>query len=412
MENKLLIIGFVWPEPKSSAAGSRMLQVIDLFLKANYEVTFATACTKSDNAFDLKSLGIETTTITLNDSSFDRFVSYFNPNVVLFDRFMTEEQYGWRVSEKCPSALKILDTEDLHCLRKGRHQAFKDGHVFNDNYLYNDFAKREIASVLRCDLTLLISEFEMNVLIKKFDIKSSQLYYLPFLVKEISKSEIQTYPSYEERQTIVTIGNFMHEPNWQAVLKLKNNIWPKLRRLLPHVQLHIYGSYVSQKATQLHNPKEHFYIKGFANSVDEVMQNAKICICYLPFGAGLKGKVLDAMKNGTPCAMNNIASEGMFGNNLPNGIIEDDVNLFIEKAANLYKNKTLWTNFQNNGIQALNARFNTTAFATLFIRHVAHLQKHINDHRQQHFLGQILQHHTMQSSKYLSKWIEEKNNNI
>ena len=409
MKKQLLVIGFVWPEPKSSAAGSRMLQIIDLFLKADYKVTFATACAKSDNAFDLKSIGVETTSIALNDSSFDTIVSELNPNVVLFDRFMIEEQFGWRISEQCPNALKVLDTEDLHSLRKGRHQAYKDGVTFNDDYLYNDFAKREIASVLRCDVTLMISEFEIELLTNKFNVKASQLFYLPFLVEELSDSNSSNLPSFEERQHIVTIGNFMHEPNWQAVLKLKNEIWPKLRQKLPHTELHIYGSYVPQKATQLHNPQERFFIKGFANSVDEVMQNARLCIAYLPFGAGLKGKVLDGMKNGTPCAMNAIASEGMFGKLMPNGIIEDDIDVFVDCVSNLYQDKNVWNDYQNNGFQTLKTRFNRSNFEALFINQIEALQQQLKTHRQQHFLGQVLQHHSMQSSKYMSKWIEEKN---
>ncbi len=386
-----------------------MLQIIDLFLKADYKVTFATACAKSDNAFDLKSIGVETTSIALNDSSFDTIVSELNPNVVLFDRFMIEEQFGWRISEQCPNALKVLDTEDLHSLRKGRHQAYKDGVTFNDDYLYNDFAKREIASVLRCDVTLMISEFEIELLTNKFNVKASQLFYLPFLVEELSDSNSSNLPSFEERQHIVTIGNFMHEPNWQAVLKLKNEIWPKLRQKLPHTELHIYGSYVPQKATQLHNPQERFFIKGFANSVDEVMQNARLCIAYLPFGAGLKGKVLDGMKNGTPCAMNAIASEGMFGKLMPNGIIEDDIDVFVDCVSNLYQDKNVWNDYQNNGFQTLKTRFNRSNFEALFINQIEALQQQLKTHRQQHFLGQVLQHHSMQSSKYMSKWIEEKN---
>jgi hypothetical protein len=44
------------------------------------------------------------------------FVKQLQPSIVLFDRFMIEEQFGWRV-ENCPNAVRILDTEDLHCLR-------------------------------------------------------------------------------------------------------------------------------------------------------------------------------------------------------------------------------------------------------------------------------------------------------
>ena len=132
---KLLIIGHHFPEPKSSAAGSRMLQIIECFQSNNYATTFACASAKNDNAFNLSKLGIEEVSIKLNHSSFDDFIRQLQPDIVLFDRFMTEEQFGWRVSEVCPDALKILDTEDLHGLRKGRHQALKDNKSFNKSYL-------------------------------------------------------------------------------------------------------------------------------------------------------------------------------------------------------------------------------------------------------------------------------------
>src|SRR5690606_5459984 len=131
MIQKLLIIGFVWPEPKSSAAGSRMMQLIEAYISFGYDVTFASACAKTETAFDLKTIGIQTENIQLNHSSFDDFVKQLQPDAVLFDRFMTEEQFGWRVAEQCPNALRILDTEDLHCLRKGRQQALKDGKPFD-----------------------------------------------------------------------------------------------------------------------------------------------------------------------------------------------------------------------------------------------------------------------------------------
>ncbi len=106
MSIKILIIGFVWPEPKSSAAGSRMMQLIAFFQSQNYQITFASPCAKSDNAFNLESIGVSQITIELNHTSFDKFVKNLNPNIVLFDRFMMEEQFGWRVVEQCPDAIK------------------------------------------------------------------------------------------------------------------------------------------------------------------------------------------------------------------------------------------------------------------------------------------------------------------
>src|SRR5690606_2597040 len=146
-----------------------MMQLIEAFQSFGYDITFASACAKTDNAFDLKSIGIHTGAIQLNHASFDTCIKDLQPNIVLFDRFMTEEQFGWRVAEQCPTAIRILDTEDLHFLRKGRQQALKDGKPFDDAYLYNDYTKREIASIYRSDLTLVISEEELNILAGEFE---------------------------------------------------------------------------------------------------------------------------------------------------------------------------------------------------------------------------------------------------
>jgi len=94
---KLLIIGFVWPEPNSSAAGGRMMQLISLFKEEGYDITFASPAMESVYKVDLEALDVEKKSISLNSSSFDVFIKELNPSVVLFDRFMIEEQFGWRV---------------------------------------------------------------------------------------------------------------------------------------------------------------------------------------------------------------------------------------------------------------------------------------------------------------------------
>ena len=410
MNPTLLIVGFVWPEPKSSAAGSRMMQLIEVFQSANYDITFASACSKTDHAFDLLSIGVKTENIILNDSSFDAFVKNLNPTIVLFDRFMVEEQFGWRVAEHCPDALRLLDTEDLHSLRKGRQQALKDNKSFNKSYLQNDTAKREIASILRCDLSFIISQVEIEILVNQFNIDERLLYYLPFLLDPISSDTQKKCSSFKDRNHFVTIGNFMHPPNFDAVLFLKTDIWPLIRAKLPKAEMHIYGSYVSEKAKQLHNDKDGFLIKGFTEDVNQVMQDAKVCLAPLRFGAGLKGKLIDAMINGTPCVTTTIGAEGMYGTlKDTNAFIEDDAKAFAIQAAELYSNKIYWNGKQKNGFMIVNTLYDKAIYTKDVLHKIDALLSDLQTHREQHFLGQILMHHMMQSTKYMSKWIEEKN---
>lgn len=223
---KLLIIGHTFPEPSTTAAGSRMMQLLKLFKEENYQITLASTAAISERTVNLKNQNISVKNILLNDASFDEFVKELNPEIVIFDRYITEEQFGWRVSEHCPDALKILDTEDLHFLRKAREEAIKDNKPVSEANLFSEITKRELASILRCDLSLIISEYEMELLQNTFKISSEILYYLPFLIETIS--EEKTISSFIERQNFLAIGNLLHAPNVDSVLQLKQ-LWPKIK---------------------------------------------------------------------------------------------------------------------------------------------------------------------------------------
>lgn len=409
VKNKLLILGHNFPEPTTTAAGVRMLQLIDLFLEQGFTITFASTATKSDNSADLHALNIEEVPIALNDPSFDEFLKDLKPNIVLFDRFITEEQFGWRVAEICPNALSVLDTEDLHFLRKAREEAYKKEIPVTEANLFTETAKRELASILRCDLTLIISEVEMNILTEKFQIPEGLLYYLPFLLlAEISEAQKKQQSNFEERQHFITIGNMKHAPNVASVKILKEHIWPKLRQKIPLAQLHIYGAYVPQQLQEMHSPKDGFFIKGWVQDISVVMQKAKVQLAPLPFGAGLKGKILDAMQYGLPTVTTAVGAEGMYGANDAPGGIEDDWEQFSAAAMLLYEEKGNWLHAQKEGYAILKQRFHKNSFSAPFAAKVFHLLGNLETHRQQHFIGQILQYKTLKATKYLSKWIEEK----
>jgi len=402
---QVLILSALWPEPTSSAAGSRMMQLIHICIQENWSVCYASTANRSPHSENLGQLGVQTATILLNDASFDVFIQKMKPDLVLFDRFMLEEQFGWRVAEHCPNALRVLDSEDLHGLRKAREQAIKNGKPFSDRDLLSDVAFREIASIYRCDLTLIISQHELKLLETFFKVPKALLLYLPFLLGEITKPLMR----YKDRKHFITIGNFLHPPNWDAVRHLKTTIWPLIRKQLSNAQLLVYGAYPSPKVTQLHNPEEGFLIKGRAESAQEVLQDARVLLAPLRFGAGLKGKLIDAMCYGTPNTTTTIGAEGIAGELPWGGYVEDEVSAFAKAAVGLYSDESLWQKAQEAGIQIINTRFLKTEFETIFISCIQTLLGNLKSHRQANFTGAMLFHHTLQSSKYLGKWIETKN---
>lgn len=406
---KLLVIGYVWPEPKSSAAGTHIMSIMRLFKTNGYKVEFCTPCAVSEHSIDLKEEGINSSSIELNSDSFDVYIKEYNPNTVLFDRFMMEEQFGWRVEKNCPDALKILDTEDLQLLRNARHQALKENRDIGKADLFSTLAKREISAILRCDISLIISSYEMKLLKETFKVDSSLLHHLPFMVN-LDKCPSKT-KDYKEREHFMTIGNFRHAPNWDVVLYLQK-IWPLIRKQLPKAQLHIYGSYPPPKATALNNPKTGFLIKGWADDAFEVMENARVCLAPIRFGAGIKGKLLDAMIMQTPSITSSIGSEGMYENETWPGFISDDLEEFAKKAVELYNDEKLWNGAKENSTVLLKSKYDESILSKKLIEKVDEVYENLKEHRLDNFMGSMLRHHSMASTKYMSQWIEEKNKNI
>lgn len=401
----LVVLGYVWPEPASSAAGWRMLSLLELYRAQGWQIVFASAAERGPHRADLLSLGISEVTINLNCSSFDQWIAGLQPDVVLFDRFMLEEQFGWRVEAACPQALRVLDSEDLHCLRAARQQAFKEKRPLQTRDLYSELAIREIAAILRCDVTLTISEYEMTLLQQTFQVPASQLVYCPFLLQHTSDTAV--LPDFASRQHFVFIGNFRHEPNWQAVLWLQQ-IWPLIRRQLPQAELHIYGAYPPPKATALHNAKQGFLIKGWADDAAAVMQYARVCLAPLPFGAGLKGKLIDAMQNGTPSVTTAIGSEGMCLNEQFAGLVAGDNQGIADAACVLYQDEQQWLAAQQQGFAILAQKFARKTLEPVIWQQLEAARTQLDSHRSQLFYGLMLRQQQYRSSKFMGQWIEAK----
>lgn len=408
-QQQLLIIGKVWPEPDSSAAGSRMMQLIDLLQQVGWSVHFASAAGESQHRVDLSARDVNEIEIKVNDSHFDEVIRDLQPEVVLFDRFMTEEQFGWRVAAECPDALRILDTEDLHTLRHARHKALQNNRDFGYRDLNNEIAKREIASIYRSDLSLIISKKEMELLKEHFKVPVQLLHYLPFLLDPIGEKVIDNTPKYTERQHFTTIGNYLHEPNWDALRFLKTDIWPIISEKLPEAEMHVYGAYATQKVEQLHNEEERFLIKGRAEDAGEVISRARVLLAPLRFGAGLKGKLIDAMLNGTPSVTTPTGAEAMHDHLPWAGIISKQADEFAEAAVQLYTEPGQWETARQHGRTIINRCFDNNRFGPEFIDRMQSIRNSLDTHRQQNFTGAMLMHHTMASTEYMSRWIEEKN---
>jgi O-antigen biosynthesis protein len=403
----LLIIGWVWPEPNSSAAGSRMVQLIHLFKQQGYQVTFASPAQRTQHMYDLSEIDVACQDIALNCDSFDIFIRELQPSAVMYDRYMMEEQFGWRVAKYCPDAIRILDTEDLQSLRNARHQAYKQAGNLANVDLHTELAVREVAAIFRCDLTIMISPFEVELLTNHYQVPEYLLSYIPFIYDEEQLAR-ETKP-YQEREHYVSIGNFRHAPNWDSVLWLKQQIWPKIRKKLPEAELHIYGAYPPKKATDLHCDKTGFLVKGWAEDALNVVESAKVLLAPLRFGAGIKGKLADAMLCGTPSVTTAIGAEGMTTDDMWPGIVIESVEAIVEGAVSLYANENQWQAASNLAVTTRKILFSEADYLQAFKQQIIDIENNLEQHRNQNFVGLMLNHHSHRSSQFMSQWIAAKN---
>lgn len=422
---KVLYLGYVWPEPNSSAAGSRTMAFLRLFRSQNWQVIFASVAALSPHRADLSALQIEEKQLALNCDSFDQFVRDYQPDLVVFDRFFTEEQFAWRVERQVPNALRVLDTCDLHSLREARHQLLKQALQAHPNererqlvlqpssdraslvqqMAQSDLALREIAAIYRCDLSLMISRFETELLRDAFALPSYLLCENNLMLTARGGSP----PEFQQRQGFVSIGNFRHAPNWDAVLYLKHAVWPRLRAKMADAQIDVYGSYPPPKAIALHQPEHGFHVRGWADDAQQVMAAARVCLAPIRFGAGIKGKLADAMAAGTPSVTTRIGAESMHGDMHWGGAIADQLDDFVDAAIRLASDQTEWQIAQQRGQQILQQHFDYDTAASDFINAILRAREQQAARRLQNFTGAMLRHHSMKSTQYMSQWIQLKN---
>jgi O-antigen biosynthesis protein len=423
---KVLVIGYVWPEPRSSAAGGHMMQILETFLAQGWGITFSSPAALGEHKADLQALGIAECAIELNNSSFDDFICQLAPDIVLFDRFMMEEQFGWRVEKHCPDALRVLETCDLQSLRDARQQRLKNhlkAHPDSDDFstLFapaleeefelmadTDIAKREIAAIYRCDISLMISDVEIRLLTEQFKVPAALLHWCPLMLEV----PIAPFTPFEDRAHFLSIGNFRHAPNWDAVLWMKNSLWPLIRQQLPGAQLHIYGSYTPPKATALHNPAQGFHVMNWAEDALQVMSAARICLAPLRFGAGIKGKLADGMLCGTPNVTTPIGAEAMGDEQPWPGAIEQSAAALAAAAVALYQDRERWTEAQEQGRQLLARRYDYVRHAPALVACLEQCRENLAAHRRNNFTGSMLRHHAHKSTQYMSQWIEAKNRTV
>ena len=391
---KSLIIGYVWPERTSSAAGVRTWNVVRLLKSIGYEVYFSSPSKTSSFRDELETVGVKTVQFEANDSAFNQYVSELDPHLVIFDRFVIEEQFGWRVREACPKALRVIDTQDLHFLRRARERALKSGGELD---LMTDDTFREVAAIYRSDMSLILSDYEYDLLLG-LGIPRNKLFVLRFCY-DFQESGL----SFGERLNFSWIGNFRHPPNADSVFQLVREIWPEIRKLIPQAELHVFGAYPPKEVSELNQPSSGVYVRGWVPEACVALENFRVSLAPLRFGAGIKGKIADSWAAGTPVVTTAIGAEGMAGELPFGGSVTNSYAEFISEAVSFYHDGVKWSDAQRTGYQVLRERFSFDGQRAVLLDAISRID------RKNDLIGSMLWYHQLRSTEYFSRWIELKN---
>ncbi|MBU6376232.1 MAG: glycosyltransferase, partial [Bdellovibrionales bacterium] len=354
--------------------------------------------------------------ILLNHSSFDSWIGALCPQLVIFDRFVTEEQFGWRVRQASPGSVMILDTQDLHFLRSSREKLFRE--ALNAERWERvesgvpaawetDLVCRELASLHRVDLAWLISDFEQALLINRFRVEPSRLFVSRFAYPQRPWLREPAAKAFQERMGFVQLGNFRHAPNLDAFRWLRQEVWPRIRCLLPQARVDVYGAYPTQEVLEANQPQLGFFVHGRAEDLSEVFRKARVSLAPLRFGAGIKGKIADSWWHGVPVVSTSIGSEGMGSAGAWGGLISDSAEEFATESVRLHESQDQWELSRAHAGRVLDERFSESVFVeqireSILRANQCHLEAK-ND-----WIRQMLNHATLDTYRYFGKWLELK----
>jgi glycosyltransferase involved in cell wall biosynthesis len=334
---RILIVDFEFPEPDRSSGGHRLYRIIELLREEGHELAFLSIdywqiWKKQDQKYPdmLKAIGVETHRDgwALSERG-GKFIDEFNPDAVILSKYYMANMLISYLRVTHPFARLILDTVDVHFLREQRQ----------GSAAWPETRDNELAACNAVDRVWAITPAD-HAEIVKWNTSPLDIHVVPNIHNAVGPGE-----SYEYREGIVFVGNYVHEPNKDAVRLMHHHIMPQTRNLgCPDGFLAV-GPY-----NELLPKYKGLKTSGYVEDLNGLLSKAKVGVAPLTYGAGMKGKVGSYMCNGLPVVTTKIGAEGM-------GLVDGETALIREledfpvAIQSLYEDKELWNRLSCGGLK-------------------------------------------------------------
>lgn len=375
----VLIVDPFLPMPDRASGSLRLFRIVQMFRAMDCDVTFIARNGNGQQAYQrqLEALGV--TVHATDPEKMARLGHACSAPAVDLQRILAErpchlawlsfydiaEQYLPEIRQHSPGTVIVADTVDVHFLRETRQAEMAgDAEALAAAARTRD---RELAIYGQADLVVTVTDADARTL------QDAGLATPTFTVPNIHTSEEQV-PGWEGRDGLVFVGNFNHTPNIDAVLWLVREILPRVKARLPGVRLEIVGN--NPPATVRALASEHVQVSGWVPDTKPHLDAARISVAPLRVGAGMKGKVGEALAHGLPVVTTPIGAEGM---DLVDGrevLIAESADAFANAVVRLHQDRAMWERMAEAGRESVERRYGIAAVASLLLQLMRAVDEH------------------------------------
>ena len=363
-----LVCSYYAPHADRDSGSRRLLNLMRLLKEDGWSVSFA-ASNGLGEEHHLRALRQQG--IALYDASkqsMEELLSAFRFDLALFAFWPTAEYYLPMVRRHSAGTRVLVDSIDLNFLREARRVFVQsNGHGrrhAGDGLLDWGYAGQMIAELntyAAADGVLAISQKEadwINDLVGRRD----RARLVP-----LSEDRKPSSVPFAKREGIVFVGNFQHAPNVDAVRFLCQSVVPKLDpSLLGKHPIYIVGNALNDTVRAFGDKLPNVRMVGWVPSLDPYFERARVSVLPLTYGAGIKGKLVQALMTGTPTVSTTIGVEGLDLRDGEHVLVADDPAEFAAAITRLLKEKPLWQQLAAQGRKHVLKAFSQKAEETQF----------------------------------------------
>lgn len=350
----VLVIDHYVPQPDRDAGSRVMIDFMDSFIELGAVVKFWPYDMVRNPVYarKLERDGIEVVHTGIRAERFREYVRQHGKefDVVLLSRPEVAMEFIDDVKEYCTAAKVLFFGHDLHSARLRRQFEVSGTQELLERAESTERTERAIWS--QVDLSLYPSEEEAAEVLALAP--GTPVDWVPLVSFDRFAERIERHP--EGRSDILFVAGFAHPPNVDAALWLVNEIFPKVRRSHPGVRLRLVGSNPTAEVMAL--AANDVEVTGFVSAEELALEyrRARVVVAPLRFGAGVKLKVLEAMRYGVPLVTTPIGAQGLDGLDA-HACVATGSDGVSECLLDLLRDDGLWRRNSDAGLEYVQRRF-------------------------------------------------------